>query len=251
MSFILTTNDDGVHSPGLAALAEAVARIGEVIVIAPDRNRSAIAHALTLDSPLRADEIRSGVFAVDGTPTDCVNLGVHGLVDGRPSLVVSGINLGANLGDDISYSGTVCAAMEAALMGFPAIAFSLDAHEFCAEDLARAAEIVERLVRHVRTTGLPPGIFLNVNIPSGRIDGLSLTRQGKRNYGEGIVCKTDPRGRRYYWIGGGPAEFEDIPGSDCNAIAAGHVSITPLKTALTCETTLAALTDWSLALDLD
>ena len=244
MSFILVTNDDGVHSPGLAALADAAAESMAAVVVAPDRNRSAIGHALTLESPLRADEIRSGVFSVDGTPTDCVNLGVHGLVDGRPELVVAGINLGANLGDDITYSGTVCAALEAALMGVPAVAFSLDARAFTAEDLARAAEVAGRLIPHVLKHGLPPGIFLNVNIPRGPHRGLTLTRQGKRHYGEGIVHKTDPRGRSYYWIGGGDSGFEDIPGSDCNAVADGLVSVTPLRTGLTCEESLARMADW-------
>jgi 5'-nucleotidase len=251
LSFILVTNDDGVHSPGLACLAEAVSEHMPAVVVAPDRNRSAIGHALTLDSPLRADEIRSGVFAIDGTPTDCVNLGVHGLVDGKPRLVVSGVNLGANLGDDITYSGTVCAAMEAALMGIPAIAFSLDAREFTHPDLLRAMSIARNLVGFVLQVGLSCGTFLNINIPSGEISGLSLTRQGKRRYGEGIIQNVDPRGRSYYWIGGGAAGFEDIPGSDCNAVAAGLVSITPLRTGLTCESTLEKMTTWNLSRILD
>ncbi len=251
MSFILATNDDGVHSPGLAALVEAASTIEKTVVVAPDRNRSAIGHALTLDSPLRADEIRDGVFAIDGTPTDCVNLGVHGLVDGKPDLVVSGINLGANLGDDITYSGTVCAAMEAALMGFPSIAFSLDAREFNTDDLSRATDVVTYLVKYVLTSGLPDGTFLNVNIPSGVIKGICLTRQGKRHYGEGIVHKTDPRGRSYYWIGGGFTGFEDIPGSDCNAISENQVSITPLRTGLTSEAALEQLAAWDLSMVLD
>ncbi len=251
MSFVLATNDDGIHSPGLAALVDTVAGFEPVVVVAPDRNRSAIGHALTLDAPLRADEIRPDVFAVDGTPTDCVNLGVHGLVAGKPRLVVSGINRGANLGDDITCSGTVCAALEAALMGFPAIAFSLDARDFSVEDLARAADVVDYLVRYVLVAGLPSGVFLNVNIPSGPIQGISLTRQGKRHYGEGIVHKTDPRGRSYYWIGGGLTGFEDIPGSDCNAVAASRVSITPLRTSLTSEAALEKMADWNLSLSLD
>jgi 5'-nucleotidase len=251
MSFILVTNDDGVHSPGLASLADAVSAAGPVVVVAPDRNRSAIGHALTLDSPLRAEEIRSDVFSVDGTPTDCVNLGVHGLVAGKPKLVVSGINQGANLGDDITYSGTVCAAMEAALMGFPAIAFSLDSREFSLADLTRSSAVVEYLVTSVLASGLPSGTFLNVNIPAGPISGICLTCQGQRHYGEGIVHKKDPRGRSYYWIGGGDAGFADIPGSDCNALAAGQVSITPLRTGLTSESALQSLADWPLDFTLD
>lgn len=246
MSFILATNDDGVHSPGLAALADAIAELTEVVVVAPDRNRSAIGHALTLDSPLRAEPLRQGVFAVDGTPTDCVNLAVHGLIQQKPQMVVSGINRGANLGDDISYSGTVCAAKEASLMGYPALAFSLDARDFSADDLIRASRFARDLVRHVFVTGLPPGIFLNINFPSGPFAGCELTRQGKRHYGEGIVTKTDPRGRNYYWVGGGAVGFEDIPGSDCNAMRASKVSITPLKTGMTCETALKTFSSWDL-----
>ncbi len=251
MSFVLVTNDDGIHSPGLANLADAVTGIGPVVIVAPDRNRSAIGHALTLDSPLRAEEIRKNVFSVDGTPTDCVNLGVHGLIDGKPKLVVSGINLGANLGDDITYSGTVCAAMEAALMGFPAIAFSLDSREFTVDDLARTSAVVDYVVGMVLSADLPHGIFLNVNIPTGPINGIRFTCQGKRHYGEGIVQKIDPRGRSYYWIGGANPGFEDITGSDCNAIAAGQVSITPLRTGLTSESGLQLLADWPLSFTMD
>ncbi|WP_020675857.1 5'/3'-nucleotidase SurE [Geopsychrobacter electrodiphilus] len=251
MSFILVTNDDGVHSPGLACLADAVAEFHQIVIVAPDRNRSAIGHALTLDSPLRADEIRRGVFSIDGTPTDCVNLGVHGLVEGKPLLVVSGVNLGANMGDDITYSGTVCAALEAALMGIPAIAFSLDAREFTHADLIRVSTIARNLVRQVLIIGMAEGTFLNVNIPTGEINGICLTCQGKRHYGEGIIQKTDPRGRIYYWIGGGIAGFENIPGSDCNAVAAGQVSITPLRTGLTSEVALKEMADWDLSRTLD
>jgi len=251
VSFILVTNDDGVHSPGLACLAEAAAEFHKTVIVAPDRNRSAIGHALTLESPLRAEEIRTGVFSIDGTPTDCVNLGVHGLVEGRPRLVVSGVNLGSNMGDDITYSGTVCAAMEAALMGIPAIAFSLDAKAFTHPDLIQVTTIARNIVQFVLEKGLADGIFLNVNIPAGEISGISLTRQGKRRYGEGIVHKTDPRGRSYYWLGGGFAGFEDIPGSDCNAVAVGLVSITPLRTGLTSEVALQKMASWDLSRVLD
>lgn len=251
MSFVLVTNDDGVHSPGLAALADAVSALGQIVVVAPDRNRSAIGHALTLDSPLRVEQLRKGVYAVDGTPTDCVNLGVHGLVNGKPGLVVSGINLGANMGDDITYSGTVCAAMEAALMGFPALAFSLDAREFTTEDLSRAAQVAGSLSALVAERGLPEGTFLNINIPAGPCLGYELTRQGKRHYGEGLVEKTDPRGRSYYWLGGGLDGFEDIPGSDCNAVAASRVSITPLRTGMTSEAALETMAGWDFSAVMD
>lgn len=248
MSYILVTNDDGVHSPGLAALADAAARIAPVVIVAPDRNRSAIGHALTLYAPLRADELRPGVFAVDGTPTDCVNLGVHGLVEGKPLLVVSGINSGANLGDDITYSGTVSAALEATLMGYPALAFSLNSRIFETDALSVATMVSESLMRSVLQHGLPSDTFLNINIPLGRINGIRLTRQGKRRYAEEIVHKIDPRGRSYYWIGGGVGSFEDVPGTDCHAVNAGLVSVTPLTTGFTNHAVFAQLEGWQLSL---
>lgn len=232
---ILVTNDDGVNSPGLRALAKAMATLGEAVIVAPDRNRSAVGHALTLEHPLRAEEIEPGVFAVDGTPTDCVNLGIHGLMMQRPDLVVSGINSGSNLGDDITYSGTVSAAMEASLMGIPAIAVSLDSRQFVDEDLRVATDFVTPLAAQVLRKGLPPETFLNVNVPSGGCQGVEITRQGKRQYGEGIITNEDPRGRKYYWIGGAGASFEDIPGTDCCAVARGLISVTPLHTNLTSD----------------
>jgi len=243
---ILVTNDDGIRSLGIRALAEALQELGRVVVVAPDRNRSAVGHALTLEHPLRAEELKPDVFAVDGTPTDCVNLGIHGLLRTTPDLVVSGINSGSNVGDDITYSGTVCAAMEASLMGLPAIAVSLDSRHFSAEDLSRAAKFSRRLAERVLRFGLPTDTFLNVNIPSGGCSGVVVTRQGKRKYGEAVICNQDPRGRNYYWIGGGDVDFEDIPGSDCNALQNGMISVTPLHTNLTNERSLAGLKDWTL-----
>jgi 5'-nucleotidase len=243
---ILVTNDDGIRSYGIRALAEALSELGRVVVVAPDRNRSAVGHALTLEHPLRADELKPDVFAVDGTPTDCVNLGIHGLIRATPDLVVSGINCGSNVGDDITYSGTVCAAMEASLMGLPAMAVSLDTRHFNAEDLALAGKFTMRLAEQVMRCGLPSDTFLNVNIPSGGCCGVVWTRQGKRKYGEAVICNQDPRGRNYYWIGGGDVGFEDIPGSDCNALQNGMISVTPLRTNLTDERSLIDLNDWSL-----
>jgi 5'-nucleotidase len=243
---ILVTNDDGVRSQGLKSLAQAMAELGRTIVVAPDRNRSAVGHALTLDHPLRAEEVKTDVFAVDGTPTDCVNLGIHGLLTERPDLVVSGINRGANLGDDITYSGTVCAALEASLMGIPAIAVSLDAADFRENALRIAALFMKKLASKVLDEGLPKETFLNVNVPAESTRGVRLTRQGKRRYGEGVVCNQDPRGRKYYWIGGTQNGFEDIPGSDCNALAEGMISVTPLKTTMTHEAAFDHLSRWSL-----
>ncbi len=241
---ILVTNDDGVRSPGIRSLAEALHDLGRVVVVAPDRNRSAVGHALTLERPLRAEELKPDVFAVDGTPTDCVNLGIHGLLRETPDLVVSGINRGSNLGDDITYSGTVCAAMEASLMGLPAFAVSLDSHHFKAEDLLQAANFSRRLAGKILQAGLPADTFLNVNIPAGECRGVQLTRQGKRQYGEAVICKQDPRGRTYYWIGGGDVGFENLPGSDCNALHEGLISVTPLHTNLTNDASLDSLAAW-------
>jgi 5'-nucleotidase len=243
---ILVTNDDGIHSPGLTTLAEQLARIARVVVVAPDRERSAVGHSLTLHSPLRAEEIRPGWFAVDGTPTDCVNLGIHGLLDTRPSLVVSGINKGGNMGDDVTYSGTVSAAMEATLMGVPAFAVSLAGNSFAAADFAVAAEFSLRLSRRIFERSLPPDTLLNVNVPPGKPAGVELTRQGKRNYSEVIVPKTDPRGRLYYWIGGGDLGFENVPGTDFHAVHGGAISITPLHLDLTNYRSFAALATWQL-----
>ena len=248
---ILVTNDDGVRSPGIRSLAEALVDLGRVVVVAPDRNRSAVGHALTLERPLRAEEIKTDVFAVDGTPTDCVNLGIHGLLREAPDLVVSGINRGSNVGDDITYSGTVCAAMEASLMGLPAFAVSLDALQFQADDLLLAARFSRHLAEKILTDGLPADTFLNINVPAGGCRGVQLTRQGKRKYGEAVICKQDPRGRNYYWIGGGDVGFEDLPGSDCNALQDGLISMTPLHTNLTNNDSLPLMADWSFAAFMD
>lgn len=241
---ILVTNDDGIYSPGLAALAERLTSIARVVVVAPDRERSAVGHSLTLHSPLRAEEIRPGYFSVDGTPTDCVNLGIHGLLDARPSLVVSGINKGGNLGDDITYSGTVSAAMEATLMGVPAFAVSYTGNSFTSADFAVASDFSLLLARRILERSLPSDTFLNVNVPPGKPTGVSLTRQGKRNYSDVVVAKTDPRGRIYYWIGGGELGFEDEPGTDFHVVHRGGISVTPLHLDLTNYRSFETLAGW-------
>ena len=230
---ILVCNDDGIESEGLARLVEAVEGLDQTVVVAPDRERSAVSHALTLERPLRADEIRPGWYSVDGTPTDCINLAVNGLLEECPWLVVSGINRGANLGDDITYSGTVSAAMEALLLGMPAVAFSqVGRPPF---DYTAAVSFATALVERVAEQALPPDTILNVNVPESppAPDGYLITRQGKRRYGDAVVEKTDPRGRKYYWIGGDELGFEDEAGTDFEAIAAGKISITPLHLDLT------------------
>jgi len=237
---ILVCNDDGIQSEGLTRLALAVETVDTVVVAAPDRERSAVSHALTLERPLRADEVRTGWFAVDGTPTDCINLAINGLLDEKPWLVVSGINRGANLGDDVTYSGTVSAAMEAVLLGIPAVAFSQVGR--AAFDYAAAGEFAAALVRALRDTPMPADTLLNVNVPEGaKPSAYSITKQGKRRYGDAIVEKTDPRGRKYYWIGGDDLGFDDEPGTDFAAIKDGRISVTPLHLDLTNYDSLAAV----------
>lgn len=246
---ILVTNDDGIHAPGITALAEALTHVGEVAVVAPDRERSAVSHALTLHHPLRAECLSPGRFAVDGTPTDCVNLGIHSLLDFHPDLVVSGINRGANLGDDVTYSGTVAAAMEATLMGIPALAISLACRDNHA-DYGPAALFAARLVSMVVAHGLPKDTFLNVNVPDLPPEQLReplITIQGKRRYEGTIVDKVDPRGRSYYWIGTADLDFLDIEGSDFAAISRGHISVTPLHLDLTNHRSIAMLKGWALS----
>jgi 5'-nucleotidase len=239
---ILVCNDDGVHAPGLAALAAALAPLDRVFVVAPDREQSAAGHAITLSRPLRAELLREGWIAVDGTPTDCVNLAVNGLLDERPWLVVSGINRGANLGDDITYSGTVSAAMEAVLLGIPAIAVSQAGKSNF--DYGAAARFTANLCRVVKHSSLPDDTLLNVNVPENRKgEGFVATRQGRRRYGDAMVEKTDPRGRKYYWIGGDDLGFDDEPGTDLAAVQAGLVSVTPLHLDLTNHGALGFLDD--------
>jgi 5'-nucleotidase len=232
---ILVSNDDGIHSEGIVALAAALQPLGEVVVVAPDRERSAVSHSLTLHRPLRVEELGSARFAVNGTPTDCVNLAVNGILGRRPALVVSGINKGANLGDDVTYSGTVSAAMEGTLLGLPALAISLVGRSGFQFEVA--ARFAVRLAAWVLARGLPPDTLLNVNVPGssdGRpARGFALTRMGRRRYGDAIVEKVDPRGKKYYWIGGDELEFADEEGTDFHAISHGLISVTPIHLDLT------------------
>lgn len=243
---ILVTNDDGIHAPGITALAEALKDLGKVAVVAPDRERSAVGHALTLHYPLRAVRLGPNVFAVDGTPTDCVNLGIHSLLDFKPDIVISGINRGGNLGDDVTYSGTVSAAMEATLMGIPAFAVSLVTSDD-GENYSVAASFAAKLATIISKQGLPNDTFLNVNVPDLPADKLlppCITSQGKRRYEGMIIDKVDPRGRNYYWIGTVDLNFLDIEGSDYSAISRGHISITPLHLDLTNYDSFVALREW-------
>jgi 5'-nucleotidase len=245
MSTLLLTNDDGVHAAGLAALAEALADLGDVFVIAPEREQSACGHALTLHRPLRVTPVRDGWWAVNGTPSDCVNLGVLGFLPARPVLVVSGVNHGANLGDDVTYSGTVSAAMEGTLLRVPAIAVSL----IDDGDVAEAARVARLVATRVLVSGLPPKTLLNVNVPAGRPRGIRVTRLGHRVYSEKIVEQMDPRGRTHYWIGAGPPEWDSLEGTDIGAVYEQFVSITPVHLDLTHHGMLGQMTDWPAALN--
>lgn len=241
---ILLTNDDGIHSAGLQALADRLQALGRIIVVAPDRERSAVGHALTLHSPLRAEEILADRWAVSGTPTDAVNLGIHGILKEKPDLVISGINKGGNMGDDLTYSGTVAAAMEATLMGVPAIAVSLAAENFNYADFADAARVAQQLAMTVMEHGLPADTFVNVNVPPRPPRGILLTRQGKRVYEDAVVENVDPRGRTYYWIGTGGLDFQDLEGTDFHAVQHGYVSVTPLHLDLTNYAAMDRLRQW-------
>jgi 5'-nucleotidase len=244
---ILVSNDDGYFSEGIKALVEAVSPLGEVWVVAPDREQSAASHAISLHRPLRIKEIRERWFAVDGTPTDSAYLAInHLLKDDRPQLMVSGINHGANLADDVTYSGTVAAAMEGALLGVPAIAFSLASNP--PFDFQPAARFARALVAEALSRPLPPRMLLNVNIPGGvEPDGYVVTRLGRHSYGYAVVENKDPRGKKYYWIGGTEYEHEDIPGSDCNAVHRDkQVSVTPLHLELTDLPRMAELAGWKI-----
>jgi 5'-nucleotidase len=243
---ILITNDDGIHSAGLQALVDQLQSFGRIAVVAPDRERSAIGHALTLHVPLRAEQIAKDHWAVSGTPTDAVNLGVQGLLKEKPDLVVSGINKGGNMGDDLTYSGTVAAAMEATLMGVPAIAVSLAGQSFKYDDFAVAARVARQMASTVLDHGLPADTFINVNVPAGKPLGLRLTRQGKRIYEDAVVQNFDPRGRSYYWIGAGELGFQDLEGTDFHAVNKGYVSVTPLHLDLTNYAAMDRLRQWQL-----
>jgi len=244
---ILVSNDDGVRSDGIEALAGAMKELGTVYVVAPDRERSAASHSLTLTHPLRVEKLGPRTYSVDGTPTDCVNLGINGILKGRKiDLLVSGINKGANLGDDITYSGTVSAAIEGTLLGIPSIAVSLVTRSRFRFEVAN--EYALMVARKVLRKGLPGDTLLNVNVPNvprEEIRGVRMTRQGKRIYGDLIVEKRDPRGRKYYWIGGDHLRSEEVPGSDLEAIDGNFVSITPIHLDLTNYAALRALRKWT------
>jgi 5'-nucleotidase len=243
---ILLTNDDGYGAPGLAALEHALAELGRVTVVAPDREQSSTSHALTLHRPLRVRHHGERHFSVDGTPTDCVYLGVVRPLADPPQLVVSGINRGLNVGDDVTYSGTVAAAFEAALLGVPAFAVSLDARAEggAGEDYGPAARLALEVARRLLEQPLPPDTILNVNVPGGDPHGVRFTRQGKRIYTKSVEQRRDPRRGVYYWIGGEPTPEGADPDSDLAAVLAGYAAITPLQLDLTDLRTLERISRW-------
>lgn len=244
---ILVTNDDGVHAPGIKALAEALRSLGEVHVVAPDREVSACAQSLTLTKPLRAETVEPYVHAVDGTPADCVNLALVKLVPRRPELVVSGINRGANLGEDVFYSGTVGGAREGTFFGVPSIAVSLAAKTD--PDFTHAAAFAARLARLVLEKGLPERTLLNVNVPAGEPQGVAITIQGRREHEGTILEGLDPRRRTYYWIEEGRDRWVRDEVSDINAIRNGLISITPLHTDTTHHAVMQAFRSWQKTLN--
>jgi 5'-nucleotidase len=251
---ILVTNDDGVDSPGLSALARALKGVDDVCVIAPNRNWTAAGHTKTLDRPLRVTAIhlpgtRLAAYSSDGSPSDCVALAFLGLAPERPRLVVSGINTGPNMGSDITYSGTVSAAMEGVVSGVPAIAVSLA--DYFEWDFRYAAQFAARLARRVLQEKLEHDVLLNVNVPSGprqNIKGVRVTRLGRREYKDELIRRKDPFGRDYYWIGGGPPGGEGEPGTDLHAVADHYVSVTPVQLDLTNHDLIEHVASWRLKL---
>jgi len=242
MKRILVTNDDGVHSEGIHVLATALAALGEVTIVAPNIEASAIGHALTLRRPLRMEPLRDGVYEVDGTPTDCVNIAVTQLYTAAamPDLIVSGINKGYNLGDDVTYSGTVAGALEGSLLGVSSMAVSLE-RSIGAYDFRHAAAASAAVAAAILERGLPAGTFLNLNVPSGRPAGVRVTVQGKRNHVTVVAERVDPRGRPYYWIEEGENQWEPHDRSDYQAVRDGYVSVTPLQADLTAHDALSAI----------
>jgi len=242
---ILISNDDGYQAPGIQALATALAEIANVHVVAPDRDRSGASNSLTLDNPIRARRAANGYTFVDGTPTDCVHLAITGLLEQEPDMVVAGINSGANLGDDVLYSGTVAAAMEGRFLGLPAIAVSLATER--PKHYETAARVSVELVRRVLAGALPADTILNVNVPDvpwSELRGMQATRLGHRHKSEPVIAMQDPRGRPIYWVGPAGSEQDAGPGTDFHAVRSGYVSVTPLDVDLTRYEAMDRLASW-------
>lgn len=246
--YILISNDDGYQSPGLICLKQALEKIAEVFVVAPDRDRSGASNSLTLDQPIRAHKVADNLYSVNGTPTDCVHVALTNLLTKAPDMVVSGINLGANLGDDVLYSGTVAAAMEGRSLGYSSIAISMMGNPSGIPDnLSAAAQVVADLIIKLQKNPLPQDSILNVNLPDipyEKIQGIKVTRLGCRHPTEGVIKTLDPRGRVCYWIGPPGSEQDAGEGTDFYAIKQNYVSITPLRIDLTRYEQLSLLEQW-------
>ena len=251
---ILVTNDDGIFAPGLLALVQELRKLGKVSILAPDHNWSASGHVKTLSRPMRVKMVKladgSDGLASDGAPSDCVALAVLGLIEAPINLVVSGINPNANIGHDVTYSGTVTAAMEAVIADIPGIAVSLDAPEYCNEalDYSTAAAVARKVAAQVLLKGLPKRVLLNINVPylkESELKGYRVSRQGMRIYRDALVKREDPRGRPYYWIGGEAPTGVNESGTDFGDLAAGYVSITPLQMDMTAMGFLEDLAKWN------
>jgi 5'-nucleotidase len=249
---ILITNDDGIQSPGLTMLAEALAPLGEIFVVAPDRERSAISQAISLHTPLRAKEIKPNWYMVDGTPVDCVYLALAKLLPQDPDVVVSGINLGANLGQDVFYSGTVGAAMEGCIQGLQSVALSLHTYvlspgrENVISALEWASKFSVKIIEKALANKLPPGVLLNVNFPGKETSEVAITSLGRRHYGKDVIERRDPRNKKYFWIGGNFVRYEDIPGSDCNEVSQNKISVSPIRLDLNAQDVVPNLSNWGL-----
>jgi len=242
---ILLSNDDGYQARGLRTLAEALKQIAEVVVVAPDRNRSGASNSLTLETPLRVERVEGNLYYVNGTPTDCVHIAITGLLEQEPDVLISGINNGANLGDDVLYSGTVAAAMEGRFLGIPSIAVSLVLNG--KEHYETAAKLVRKLVERNATDPLPTDSILNINVPDVPFDelkGVRATRLGFRHKSEPAVKALDPHNRPIYWIGPAGAGQETGPGTDFHAVAEGFVSVSPIKVDLTAHASIANVASW-------
>jgi 5'-nucleotidase len=246
MTRVLLTNDDGVQAKGLEALRTAISNLGvEVFVVAPDRNQSATSHSLTLSKPLKVDEVSQGIYSVQGTPTDCVMLAVRHLLNTKPDIILSGINHGPNLGDDVSYSGTVAAAIEGTMLGVLSIAVSLADWEPL--DFSVAAEVAAEIAQVVLRKGLPEDTYLNINVPDLHkedIAGVEITRMGKRIYRDAVEIKSDEKGNTFLWIGGQQPSWEGEDHTDFRAIEKGKISITPLHLDLTNYRAMETLREW-------
>jgi len=242
---ILVSNDDGFQAPGIEKLVEVLETIADISVVAPEINRSGASNSLTLENPLRARNHANDFVSVDGTPTDCVHLAITGLLEKEPDMVVSGINAGANLGDDVLYSGTVAAATEGRFLGYPAVAVSMESHnpQYYETGARVALELVQRLSCHPMNASS----ILNVNVPDipyGQLQGFKTTRLGHRHRAEPVVQATDPRGKTIYWVGPAGAEQDAGPGTDFHAVRNGYVSITPIKVDLTSHDALESVAQW-------